>query len=45
MHISLHYPFAKDKQEFSRKIQRFFDFKNIDINTFDQTRHISIEIA
>ena len=45
MHISLHYPFATDKQEFSRKIQRFFQSKNIDVNTFNTNKHISIEIA
>jgi FkbM family methyltransferase len=42
MHISIHYPFAVNKQEFSKKIRPFFEAKNINIDTFDTTRHISV---
>lgn len=44
MHVSLHYPFAADKNAFTEKIRPFFKSKNIDVATFDTTRNISIEI-
>jgi len=44
MHISIHYPFATNHEEFSRKIRPFFAAKNIDIDTFDRSRHISVWI-
>ena len=42
MHVSIHYPFATNHEEFSRKIRPFFEAKNINIDTFDRTKHISI---
>jgi FkbM family methyltransferase len=43
MHISLHYPFAINPEEFSKKIRPFFEAKNINIETFEHS-FITVEI-
>jgi FkbM family methyltransferase len=44
MHVSIHFPFATNKDEFSNKISPFFAARGIDVAVFDRTRNIDISI-
>ena len=43
MHVSLHFEFAQNKQQYIQDISKFLEKKGINIATLDTNRNIAIE--